>query len=191
MGFKHKFAHPERITLTELRKHAQGGPLEKMQLLRQTRLSVIKVSAEEWNFILDLADCPQYKVDIPEADISMVDSTYMTIDAPTVPQEEIEQDMEVVEEQVEEQLFQESAQAEQPSSFIENTIEDVQTLAQHQLVQDLINAAPDSSTVVADEVAEQVTKQIIETIEEATVAGAEDDVIQSTEIVAEAQIGMY
>lgn len=45
------------IGLKELRELGKpGGPLEMMQLLKQSRLSVSKVSGEEWRFLCELAD---------------------------------------------------------------------------------------------------------------------------------------
>ncbi|KAJ4265970.1 hypothetical protein NW762_003943 [Fusarium torreyae] len=53
--FRKKFAVP--IHLKELRELGKpGGPLETMQLLKQSRLSVNKVSSNEWKFLCDLAD---------------------------------------------------------------------------------------------------------------------------------------
>ncbi|KAF4454827.1 Thymocyte nuclear protein 1 [Fusarium austroafricanum] len=53
--FRKKFAVP--IGLKEIRELGKaGGPLEMMQLLKQSRLSVSKVSSEEWKFLCDLAD---------------------------------------------------------------------------------------------------------------------------------------
>ncbi|KAG9503564.1 hypothetical protein J7337_003515 [Fusarium musae] len=53
--FRKKFAVP--IGLKELRELGKpGGPLEMMQLLKQSRLSVSKVSGEEWMFLCELAD---------------------------------------------------------------------------------------------------------------------------------------
>ncbi|KOS20107.1 Thymocyte nuclear protein 1 [Escovopsis weberi] len=53
--FRKKFAVP--ITLRELRELGQaGGPLASMQLLKQSRLSVTRVSAEEWKALCDIAD---------------------------------------------------------------------------------------------------------------------------------------
>lgn len=53
--FRRKFAVP--IYLPELRDLGKpGGPLEQMQLLRQSRLSVSKVSLEEWKALCELAD---------------------------------------------------------------------------------------------------------------------------------------
>ncbi|KAI1038957.1 hypothetical protein LB503_007962, partial [Fusarium chuoi] len=53
--FRKKFAVP--IGLKELRELGKaGGPLEMMQLLKQSRLSVSKVSSEEWRFLCELAD---------------------------------------------------------------------------------------------------------------------------------------
>ncbi|KAF4124826.1 Pfam:DUF55 [Geosmithia morbida] len=53
--FRRKFAVP--ILLPELRELGKaGGPLEEMQMLRQSRLSVSKVSETEWNALCALAD---------------------------------------------------------------------------------------------------------------------------------------
>ena len=52
--FRKKFNHI--INLKELQEFSkQGGILGTMQVLRQSRLSVSKVSKEEWDFILGLA----------------------------------------------------------------------------------------------------------------------------------------
>jgi predicted RNA-binding protein with PUA-like domain len=49
--FAHKFDN--LITLKELKAHmGPGKPLENMQTLKQSRLSVTSVSAKEWNFIM-------------------------------------------------------------------------------------------------------------------------------------------
>ncbi|PGH34895.1 hypothetical protein GX50_02246 [[Emmonsia] crescens] len=51
--FRHKFK--DLITLAELKSFAKpGGPLENMQMTKQSRLSVSAVSGEEWRFIMDL-----------------------------------------------------------------------------------------------------------------------------------------
>ena len=48
---------PDMVSLKELQKYSKdGGVLEKMQVLRQSRLSVSKVSKKEWEFILSLVD---------------------------------------------------------------------------------------------------------------------------------------
>jgi predicted RNA-binding protein with PUA-like domain len=54
--FRKKFAVP--ITLKELRElgNAPGKPLAEMQMLKQSRLSVSRVSAGEWKVLCDLAD---------------------------------------------------------------------------------------------------------------------------------------
>ncbi|OAA65360.1 EVE domain protein [Niveomyces insectorum RCEF 264] len=53
--FHSKFKRP--ITLKELRERgASGKPLENMQMLRQTRLSVSKVSPAEWEYLLHVAE---------------------------------------------------------------------------------------------------------------------------------------
>lgn len=53
--FRSKFPVP--IGLKELRAMgAAGGPLEDMQMLKQSRLSVSKVSAEEWEHLVGVAE---------------------------------------------------------------------------------------------------------------------------------------
>ncbi|KAG5951732.1 hypothetical protein E4U53_002381 [Claviceps sorghi] len=53
--FRKKFAVP--ITLKELRElGTSGGPLENMQMLKQSRLSVSRVSKEEWQALCKIAD---------------------------------------------------------------------------------------------------------------------------------------
>lgn len=55
MEFRSKFR--ELIRLTDLKSFAKpGGPLENMQMLRQSRLSVSAVTAEEWKFIMALGE---------------------------------------------------------------------------------------------------------------------------------------
>src|ERR1700760_3875974 len=93
VGFKQKFDHPERTSLPELRKHGEdGGPLAGMQLLRQSRLSVTRVSKEEWNYILDLSGHTEHKVNIEEPDNSMADSTVLSMDTSVVSPEKVEVD---------------------------------------------------------------------------------------------------
>lgn len=53
--FRSKFAVP--IGLKELRQMGEKGrPLENMQMLKQTRLSVSKVSAAEWEYLMSIAE---------------------------------------------------------------------------------------------------------------------------------------
>ena len=53
--FLKKFAVP--IWLSELREMGQaGGELREMQMLRQSRLSVSRVSQSEWRFLSEIAD---------------------------------------------------------------------------------------------------------------------------------------
>ncbi|KAG6034433.1 hypothetical protein E4U40_003907 [Claviceps sp. LM458 group G5] len=53
--FRTKFAVP--ISLKELRElGTAGGPLENMQMLKQSRLSVSRVSTEEWQTLCRIAD---------------------------------------------------------------------------------------------------------------------------------------
>lgn len=52
--FRSKFAAP--IGLKELREMgAPGKPLEGMQMLKQSRLSVSRVSAQEWEYLVGVA----------------------------------------------------------------------------------------------------------------------------------------
>jgi predicted RNA-binding protein with PUA-like domain len=52
--FRSKFKVP--IGLKELRAMgAPGEPLENMQMLKQTRLSVSKVTAAEWEYLMGVA----------------------------------------------------------------------------------------------------------------------------------------
>ena len=52
--FRSKFAVP--IGLQELRAMgAPGLPLENMQMLKQSRLSVSKVRADEWEYLMGVA----------------------------------------------------------------------------------------------------------------------------------------
>ena len=53
VSFRQKF--PDFVKLKELQKYArEGGILQNMQTLKQSRLSVSKVSKKEWDFILKL-----------------------------------------------------------------------------------------------------------------------------------------
>ena len=53
--FRRKFNN--LITLNDLKSHAtEGGPLENLQTLKQSRLSVSKVTPKQWEFIMGLAD---------------------------------------------------------------------------------------------------------------------------------------
>jgi predicted RNA-binding protein with PUA-like domain len=53
--FRRKFAVP--ILLPELRDlGAAGGPLAQMQMIKQSRLSVSRVSGDEWRALCELAD---------------------------------------------------------------------------------------------------------------------------------------
>ncbi|GIJ82223.1 hypothetical protein Asppvi_000729 [Aspergillus pseudoviridinutans] len=52
--FRQKFK--KMVTLNDLKAHAKpGGPLEDLQVLKQTRLSVSSVTPAQWKFILELA----------------------------------------------------------------------------------------------------------------------------------------
>lgn len=54
MEFRSKFA--QQIGLKELREMGKmGGPLESMQLLKQSRLSVSRVSQAEWDYLNSVA----------------------------------------------------------------------------------------------------------------------------------------
>lgn len=46
----------KQVTLADLKAHAQPGkPLESLQVLKQSRLSVSSVTPAQWKFILELA----------------------------------------------------------------------------------------------------------------------------------------
>ncbi|KAJ5225287.1 Thymocyte nuclear protein 1 [Penicillium chermesinum] len=52
--FRRKFNKP--VTLTELKDHAEAGkPLENLQTLKQSRLSVSSVTPAQWRYILEVA----------------------------------------------------------------------------------------------------------------------------------------
>ncbi|GAB1217762.1 hypothetical protein ATERTT37_007003 [Aspergillus terreus] len=52
--FRRKFDN--FVSLNDLKAHSQPGqPLENLQVLKQSRLSVSRVSKKEWKFILGLA----------------------------------------------------------------------------------------------------------------------------------------
>jgi predicted RNA-binding protein with PUA-like domain len=52
--FRHKLN--KLVTLADLKANGQAGkPLENLQTLKQSRLSVSKVTPEEWRYILQLA----------------------------------------------------------------------------------------------------------------------------------------
>lgn len=54
MEFRSKFA--QQIGLKELREMGKPGqPLENMQLLKQSRLSVSRVTAAEWAYLMGVA----------------------------------------------------------------------------------------------------------------------------------------
>ena len=54
MEFVKKFAVP--ITLRELKEMGAQGKLGGLQMLKQSRLSVSRVGAEEWEYLCGLAD---------------------------------------------------------------------------------------------------------------------------------------
>lgn len=55
MEFRRKFNNI--ISLNDLKSHATaGGPLENLQTLKQSRLSVSAVTPQQWKFIMELAD---------------------------------------------------------------------------------------------------------------------------------------
>lgn len=52
--FRSKFKVP--VTVKEMREMAKsGGPLENMQMMKQSRLSVSRVSEAEWNHLMEVA----------------------------------------------------------------------------------------------------------------------------------------
>lgn len=55
VAFRHKF--PRLISLKELQRYkGPGDPLEAMQTLRMSRLSVSRVGTREWEFIMGLLE---------------------------------------------------------------------------------------------------------------------------------------
>ena len=54
--FRQKLETP--ITLKDLKafQSRKGNPLENMQMLKLTRLSVSKVNEEEWNFLVEVME---------------------------------------------------------------------------------------------------------------------------------------
>lgn len=44
------------IYLKELKEMGQAGELDNMQMLKQSRLSVSRVGAEEWKYLCEVAD---------------------------------------------------------------------------------------------------------------------------------------
>jgi hypothetical protein len=185
VGFKQKFDHSERTTLAVLREHAQpGAALEGMQLFRQTRLSVIKVSKEEWNYILDLAGHPEHRVEIEEPEASMIDSTIMSVD------QQIQNEI-----AAEPQPEPEPTTSETAAEFLVDVIEDVAESVAEQIAEDLDDAnEPTSLTVqeeIAEEVADQIAEQLAEAIEEETMGNIAEDAVTSTEVFAQVQFGAF
>jgi predicted RNA-binding protein with PUA-like domain len=184
VGFKQKFDHPERTTLAVLREHSQHGEaLEGMMLFRQTRLSVIKVSRKEWNYILDLAGHPEHKVEIEEPDVSMIDSTTMSVD------QQIQNEI-AAEPAPKPELTNANATAE----FLEEVIEDVAERVAEQIAEDLEDANDPTSLEaqeeIAEEVADQLIEQLAEAIEDDMTGNGADDVATTTEVTAQVQYGM-
>ena len=66
VGYEKTF--PSFVSLRELQSYSKAGDvLAEMQLLKQSRLSVSKVTNGEWNFIMRLGQRPTAEVDtIPE-----------------------------------------------------------------------------------------------------------------------------
>lgn len=53
--FRSKFKN--LVTLADIKSHAKpGGALENLQMVKQSRLSVSPVTAEQWNFLMSLAE---------------------------------------------------------------------------------------------------------------------------------------
>ncbi|PYH93522.1 DUF55-domain-containing protein [Aspergillus ellipticus CBS 707.79] len=60
--FQRKFR--DLVTLTELKTHANaGGPLENLQVLKQSRLSVTPVSVTDWAYIMGLAEARELQAE--------------------------------------------------------------------------------------------------------------------------------
>lgn len=70
--FRRKFS--EKFTLKDLQKFSQpGGALAGMQLFKQSRLSVTKVSKPEWDFIMGQVDDDEHDDEIEDFNDSMVE----------------------------------------------------------------------------------------------------------------------
>jgi EVE domain len=184
VGFKHKFDHPERTTLTELRKHSEGA-LSGMQLFRQTRLSVTKVSPAEWNYILDLAGHLEFKTEIDEPDTSMIDSTVMSVEPRVEPEEQLLHEAE------EAQAKEAIREAESTAEFLNEVIEDVADTVAEQVAENMEDINEPASEAMREELAEvvadQIMDQLAEAIQEAAPTGAADQINESTEAVAQVQ----
>ena len=88
--FKQKFR--ELISLETLKSHAQPyHPLENMQLVKQSRLSVSKVTKAEWDFIMSLVgqDTTHSTAATP-AEAVEDETTRMDVDEPAAPAETAE-----------------------------------------------------------------------------------------------------
>lgn len=160
--------------MPELRKHGEnGGPLANMQLLRQGRLSVTKVSKEEWNYILDLAGYSEYKAEIEEPENSMVESTVLSMDASIVPQLEQEVD--------------------ESAKFLNEVVEDVAAQVAGQVVEELdegkIPASEEMLEELTDAMADHITDQLADVIEYGT--NDVQNVITSTKAVADVNFGKF
>jgi hypothetical protein len=154
-----------------------------MQLFRQTRLSVTKISKEEWNFILDLAGHPDYKVEIEQPDQSLVDSTTLSVDL--VKDNEIQS--------IEERALENDLDIEATAEFLNEVVEDVADKVAEQVAVDFGQLDPVSEGAreeFAELIAENITDQLADVIEEeVATGGAIDDLIQTTEIVADTHFG--
>jgi predicted RNA-binding protein with PUA-like domain len=144
VAFKHKFDDPSKTSLSGLRQYAvPGGPLENMAVMKQGRLSVSKVAKEEWNFIVNLAGCPQYQVEIaiPEPD-SEFDTTMMSEPVLTSPTSITE--------------------AEATSAFISEAIENIAETVATEIAEEThqTEVAEELAHEIADEITEQVTAQL-------------------------------
>lgn len=71
VAFRQKFS--KLIKLKELQKFAKdGGVLQNMQTLRQSRLSVSKVTKKEWHFIMDLVEEVEEDLSRPVPEAPMI-----------------------------------------------------------------------------------------------------------------------
>ncbi|KAI9833898.1 MAG: hypothetical protein M1819_003407 [Sarea resinae] len=148
--FRRKF--PEMITLAELRTYAQpGGVLEKMELLKQGRLSVSKVTKKQWDFILRLAD----QAEVTTARAASSPDGALVVESENVPQQEVKE-------------------AQQDDDAI--TAADGARDGQGMVAQDLADdAARDILTEVVQEAADEVEDLIMTDVAEHTANEAERD----------------
>jgi predicted RNA-binding protein with PUA-like domain len=183
--FRSKFDTTDAVTLTELRKHSSPGePLQSMQLFTQSRLSVSKVSPDEWSFILSLANETEprslYGPEVPKAiaaaeDLSMVHAEAVVEQQETVTELVGEAIADVVE------GIAESAAEVIGEEVAEEVAEDIR----QELGSDVAEGVQEE---IADEVAEQVEDIIVEEVTQIVEQAVADEVGEAIEAVEDTAI---